>query len=358
MASDPEKLKVLIVAPTLPLVGGQSVQAQRLLGAFADDPAIKVDIQPINPVFLAPLQKIKFVRTLVTSAKYIFDLLRRVPKYDVIHIFSASYFSFLLAPTPALLIAKLFNKKTILNYHSGEAEDHLTRWKRTAIPLIRRFDKIIVPSDYLVDVFGRFGLKAETIFNFVDTSNYRFRERQPLNPVFLSNRNFESLYNVGCILQAFALIQQKFPVAKLLVAGEGREGADLRQLSKTLGLRNVEFLGSVQQSEMPGLYDQADIYLNSSNIDNMPSSIIEAFAAGTPVVSTNAGGIPYIVKDGETGLLVSLNDHEALAAAAIRLLDSPELAQKIITQARQDCVKYSLEAVYPQWVNVYRSLSE
>src|SRR5262249_7612199 len=149
-------------------------------------------------------------------------LLARVYKYDVLHIFSASYASFVIAPTPAILVGKLYRRKVLLNYHSGEAEDHLQRW-RSAVPTIRLADTLIVPSDYLVRVFDQFGLTAHTIFNLVDTGKLRFRDRSPLRPVFLSNRNFEVHYGVDRVLRAFKIIQEKFPEAKLDVVGDGSQ---------------------------------------------------------------------------------------------------------------------------------------
>src|SRR4029078_10731990 len=136
-------------------------------------------INPRLPGVLRRLPAIKYVRTVVTSIAYIWSLIWRVHKYDVIHVFSASYFSFVLAPTPAILIGKLYRRKVLLNYHSGEAEDHLQRWQRTAIPTIRLVDSVVVPSEYLVRVFASFGLKATAIYNLIDTSTFRFREPSP-----------------------------------------------------------------------------------------------------------------------------------------------------------------------------------
>lgn len=351
------KIKVLIVAPTAPLVGGQSVQAQRLLKRFRAETDLEIDLQPINPKFFPRLQKINYVRTFLTSLKYVFDLLRKIPRYDVIHIFSASYFSFVLAPTPAVLIAKLFGKKTILNYRSGECEDHLRRWRKTAIPTIKLFDSVITPSNYLVDVFAKFGIKAVSISNFVDTEKFIFRERKFLRPVFLSNRNFEPLYNVACILRAFALIQKRCAGAKLIVVGDGSEKENFHKLAAELNLKNVEFTGAIAPSEMPQMYDAADIYLNSPNIDNMPGSVIESFAAGLPVISTNVGGIPYIVTNGETGILVEVDDHEKLADEAVKILEDEQTAQKIIAKARAECVKYSWEKVRSKWLELYTELA-
>jgi glycosyltransferase involved in cell wall biosynthesis len=351
------KLRILMVAPTLPIVGGQTVQAARLISALAGEPDVTVDLQPINPKFLPGLQKIKYVRTLVTSLKYISDLLLKVPQYDIIHIFSASYSSFMLAPTPAVFVAKLFAKKTILNYRSGEMTDHLTRWRRTALPTIRLFDSIITPSGYLVDEFAKFGLKANSVFNFVDVDMFRFRTRVPLRPAFLSNRNFEAHYNVRCIIRAFAIIQDAIPDASLIVAGDGPERGAIHKLAAELALKNVEFIGKLQPEDMPAVYDKADVYLNSPSIDNMPNSIIEAFACGLPVVSTDAGGIPYIVENGKTGLLVGVDDHEALAREALRLFEDAALADRLIAAARDEVQKYTWQNVRDEWLRTYRELA-
>ncbi|HEV7844552.1 MAG TPA: glycosyltransferase family 4 protein, partial [Pyrinomonadaceae bacterium] len=347
-------------APSLDILGGQSVQAARLLENLSREPGLEISMQPINPRLpgaLRHLQKIKYVRTLVTSVAYCAQLLWRVPRYDVIHIFSASYFSFVLAPTPAILAARLYGKRTVLNYRSGEAEDHLKRWRRTALPTVRLVDEIVAPSGYLVDVFGRFGFHARSIFNTVETARFPFHERVPLRPVFFSNRNFEPHYNVACTLRAFQLVQQRFPSARMVVAGEGSQRASLEALARELELRNVEFIGRVAPERMPELYDAADIYLNSPNIDNMPGSIIEAYASGIPVVTTNAGGIPYIVTDGETGLMVERNDHEAMARAAVRLLEDEELATRIARAAHAECRKYSWASVRDEWLELYRELA-
>ncbi|HMO81801.1 MAG TPA: glycosyltransferase family 4 protein [Pyrinomonadaceae bacterium] len=350
-----KEIRVLLVAPILPIVGGQTVQAERLLRRLGSLPKLDVRLQPINPQFAPSLQRIKYLRTLLTWPKYLLDLLRRVRHFDVIHIFSASYLSFLISPLPALATARLFGKPTILNYRSGEAEDHLNRW-RSAVPTIRRFDRIVVPSGYLVDVFARFGLEAEAIFNFVDTDRFPFRERRPLRPVFLSNRNFEAHYNVACTLRAFRLIQESIPEAALIVVGDGPERERLRRLSEELELSNVEFRGAVEPDKMAEVYDEADVYLNTSSIDNMPNSIIEAFAAGLPVVSTDAGGIPYIVENERTGLLSGLDEHEALAQNAVRLFRVPGLADGLIAAARTEVERYSWEGVQDKWVGLYRSL--
>jgi L-malate glycosyltransferase len=344
------------VAPSLSILGGQAVIAQRLMDRLREDPALEISFIPHNPQFRQPfhwLQRVKYVRTLVTFPAYVLLLLARLWKVDVVHVFSASYWSFLLAPAPAILVGRLYGKRVILNYRSGEARDHLQNWK-SAVPIMRRATSIVVPSGYLVDVFHSFSLSARPISNFVNLAHVPFRVRDAVRPVFLANRNFAELYNVSCVLRAFALIQEAFPDAELTVAGDGEQREMLRDLAMALGLRNTSFVGQVSPGEMGALYDANDIYLNAPNIDNMPNSVVEAFAAGIPVVTTRAGGIPYMVTHEKTGLLVDLDDHRALAAAAIRLLNDQSLARAISVAAREEAVsRYTWDSVHSLWRDAY-----
>ncbi len=351
-----EKIKVAIVATSMRVIGGQSIQAKRLIDAFANDEKIELTFIPNNPD--NTFQNIKILRTIFTSVKFWWLLFRQIPKVKVVHIFSAAMTGYVIATLPPLFFAKLFGKKIILNYHSGELELHIKNWKRTALPTMTKFDEIIVPSQFLVDVFAKFSLKAKAIYNFVDSKNFTFRQRKSLRPIFLSNRNFEAHYNISDILRAFQIIQKTLPNAKLIVAGFGSEEAQLKQLTSDLSLVNVEFIGKVENDKMPQIYDQADVYLNSSVVDNMPLSFIEAFACGLPVVSYSTGGIPYIVKNGQTGLLVTQNDFEGLANQAIKLLQNQQLADQIIINAKAEVEKYSWENVQDNWSELYVSMAK
>lgn len=358
--SSSKPVRVLIVAPSFDILGGQTVQAARLIERLRQEPGLDVGFLPINPRLpgvLRKLQAIKYVRTVVTSLVYVASLFNRVWRYDVIHIFSASYFSFVLAPTPAIIIGKLYKKRLLLNYHSGEALDHLQRWRRSAIPTIKVVDEVVVPSEYLVRVFAQFGLRANPIRNLIELEKFPFRKRQPLRPYFLSNRNFEIHYGVDCVLRAFAMIQQRIPEARLIVAGDGPQRTSLEKLARDLELQNTEFKGKVSHSKVVELYNSSDIFLNGSEIDNQPLSILEAFACGLPVVTTDAGGIPDMVTPERTGLIVPKGAYEELAASALRLLDDPHLAQSIIDNGREECSKYQWKAVRDQWLNLYYDLA-
>ena len=331
------------------------------MGHLRNEPAFDFSFLRVDarvPWPLRPLQRIKYVRTAITTLFYWANLITQLPRYDVVHVFAAAYYSYLLSAAPPILLGKLLGKKVILHYHSGEAEDHLRNWRWSALPTLRLADALVVPSGYLVDVFARFHLEARAIFNIVELDRFRYRERSPLRPVFLTTRLLEPLYNVGCVLRAFALLQKRFPDARLTSGADGWQRAELEQLARELELRNAEFIGKVPFERMPELYDSADLYLTATDIDNMPGSVIECFACGLPVVTTNAGGVPYIVTHEKTGLIVSRGDHAAMAAAAIRLIEDPKLALEVSRGAHEACRQYTWASVRDRWLELYRVLAE
>lgn len=358
--SSARRIKVAIVAPSMGILGGQAVQAARLLQAWQGDPDVDAWLVPINPVPPAPFKRavdIKYVRTVATQLTYWPLLLRELRKADVVHVFSASYFSFMLAPLPAVLIARLYGKPVVMNYRSGEAPDHLKR-SGIARRVLQTVDRNAVPSRFLHEVFAGFGIQSEIIPNIVDVDRFAFRDRTPLRPHIVSTRNFEELYNVSCTLRAFHIVQQRWPEATLTLVGGGSGEAALRALAAELGLKNVRFIGRVPPSEIWRYYAEADIYLQTPNIDNMPASVLEAFASGCAVVATNAGGVPAILTDEVHGLLVGCNDHEAAGRAMLRLLDDHALAARLTAAAREGCERYRWQNVRAQWLTLYRGLAQ
>ena len=352
-------LKIALVAPSMGILGGQAVQAARLIDSWESDPDVEAWLVPINPIPPAPFRRaldIRYVRTLVTQLTYWPLLAKRLQQADVVHVFSASYWSFLLAPLPAVLVARMLGKPVVMNYRSGEAPDHLQR-SAVARMLLRHVDRNVVPSSFLKDVFARHGIESAIIPNIVDVDRFAFRRREPLRPRVLSTRNFEDLYNLPCTLRAFALLQQRYPEASLTLVGGGTRETAVRELVDTLGLRAVRFAGRVPPQDMWRYYADADIYLQTPNIDNMPASILEAFASGCAVVSTNAGGVGAILTNEVHGLLVPCDDHVGAAAAMGRLLDDPPLSARLAETARESCAAYRWTSVRGQWLAVYRGLA-
>lgn len=358
--SSRKRLKVAIVAPSLRYVGGQAVQAELLLRLWQGDPDVEISliaVDPPLPRMLAWAEAIPGLRTLLREPIYFLHLYRGLKHIDIAHIFSASYWSFLLAPAPAWFFAKLRGCKTLINYRSGEARDHLQRFRSGSF-VLSRVDEIVAPSGYLIDVFHEFGLNAVVVPNLVDLSQFRYRERNPVRPHLVCTRGFSHYYCIDVVVRAFAEIKREYPAAKLTLVGSGPLEGDVRKLVAELGLADVVFAGVASRHEIGRFYDQADIFINASRLDNMPVSVIEAFGAGTPVVTTSPESMPYLVEHERTGLLSPVGDEKALAANAIRLLRDPALAARLARNAHEESRKYTWEAVRGQWVEVYRRIVE
>jgi len=357
-SAGPKRIKVAIVAPSLRYVGGQAVQADLLLRLWHDDPEVEIcliGVDPPLPRWLERAERIPGLRTILREPIYFWHLWRGLKGVDVAHIFSASYWSFLLAPAPAWFFARLRGAKTLINYRSGEARDHLQRF-RSGMLVLSRVDQIVVPSGYLVDVFREFGLKASVVPNLVDLSQFRYRERNSLRPHLVCTRGFSTYYSIDVVVRAFAEVKKTYPNAQLDLVGGGPLEGDVRNLVVELKLTGVNFTGVASRQTIGKYYDAADIFINASWLDNMPVSIIEAFGAGTPVVTTSPESMPYLVEHERTGLLSAVGDEKALAANVVRLLRDPALALRLAHNAFAESKKYTWEAVRDQWADLYRGM--
>ena len=353
----PPPLRVAIVVASHRIVGGHSVQARRLLDAWRTEGGVDPWIVPIDPVPPAPIDRllrIKYVRTIVTQLLYWPLLVRELRRADVVHVFAASYSSFLLAPLPAVLIARLLGKPVVLNYHSGEAPDHLRRSAVARFVLRRLVDANVVPSAFLREVFRSFEIEAEVVPNLVDLRQFTYRVRDPLRPRLLCTRNLEPIYNLSCVLRAFAKIQAHCPTATLTLVGSGSQDTTLRKEATALRLDNVTFAGRIAPCDIHAYYANADIYVQAPTIDNMPLSLLEAFASGLPVVSTDVGGVPSMLRHGVDGLLVADNDADALADQVLALLNDPALARRLAESAYRTLAAYEWPVVRDGWLQAYR----
>ena len=334
------------------------MQADLLLRSWRNDTEVQAALIPIDPdfpVFLRWAQQVPGLRTLIRFPLYGWNLWRGLRPADIAHIFSASYWSFLLAPLPAWAVARMLGKKTVIHYHSGEARDHLQRF-RSARPVLAQADMLVVPSGYLVDVFREFDLRSQAIPNIVDLSQFSFRLRNQLRPSLVCTRGFHPYYSIDVVVKAFAEVKREFPEAELNLVGGGPTEPQIRELVKQLNLSGVNFAGVASWREINRFYDQADIFINASWLDNMPVSIMEAFASGTPVVTTSPECMPYVVEDGRTGLLSPVGNAHALADNVKKLLRDSDLAARLAQNAHQELQKYSWPVVRGQWLNVYRTI--
>jgi glycosyltransferase involved in cell wall biosynthesis len=168
-------------------------------------------------------------------------------------------------------------------------------------------------------------------------------------------RNLEKIYGIDTAIKAISLLKHKFPHIQLFIAGSGPLLDELTQLVTMLDLsQNVEFTGKLSPDEVAELYANVDIMLNPTTVDNMPNSVLEALAVGIPVVTTDVGGIPYIVADNQTALLVDVNNPEMMANKVEQLIMDPDLYETLVLNGVKQVEKYDWDVVKHQWLDLYR----
>lgn len=345
---------ICLVSELPPPPGGMAVQAEMLAAGLRRQGHQVINVPTNALAHDSPWRKIPFLRGWVNLSLFLSRLWPSCIKADAVHVFSHSYLSFFLFTFPAVAAGKVAGKRVIIHYHGGAAEAFLRRWFWLARLALESADTIVVPSGFLAAVFGRFHLRTVEAPNILALEAFPFRERTALRPRVIMARHLEPAYNVACGLRAFSILRKSFPDASLTVAGDGREKAALVSLCWELGItNNVTFTGNVENIKMRLLYNDADIYLNSSRVDNQPVSILEAFACGLPVVSTAVGGIPHMATHGENAMLAPDNDAEGLAAHMLILLRDPTYSARLIQNARQRAQMHSWEPVYSKLLPLY-----
>jgi glycosyltransferase involved in cell wall biosynthesis len=218
-----------------------------------------------------------------------------------------------------------------------------------------RTSAVVVPSGFLHAVFARHGIESLVIANVVDLARFvRRAPRAATEPRVLVARNLEPVYDVAAALRAFAQVHDELPDARMSIAGSGPERDALVALRDSLGLASVvDFCGRLDMDAMVAALNAARVSLNPSRADNMPVSVLEAMATGVPVVSTRVGGVPYIVRDGESALLVDAGDDRGMARAVLRLLRDDALAARLADAAAADVQQYAWPRVRALWIDLY-----
>lgn len=336
-------------------MGGMAVQALQLSEKLRYEGHQVLNVRTNVLTHNSILYRIKGIRGIYNFILFLRLFFLTARRTHCLHIFSNSYLNFFLFTVPTVVIGRWWRKRIILHYHGGGAGEFLNQWFWAVKRILNTADVLLVPSGFLTEIFMRYGLKAIEIPNIATLDEFRFRQRIPLCPRVVIARHLAPPYNVACGLRAFAILRNTFPSATLIVAGDGREKQMLMALSEDLGISDaVTFTGNVDRAQMRLLYDQSDIFLNTSRVDNQPISILEAFACGLPVVTTAVGGIPYMTTHGQDALLAPDNDAPALANYMIQLLNDAVLATSLVEQGRQRVENYRWENIYPRLALLYR----
>lgn len=269
-----------------------------------------------------------------------YTLRQVVMDYDVLHIHCCSYFGFFSAIL-GVTVAKRLGKRIICTYHGGGANEFFKKYPRLVKYYLSRTDENIVLSGYLAKTFDEYKLSYHIIPNILPDGDEHFRLRNEISPRFISVRSLQPLYNVQCIVKAFSLVKQFYADAELFILGDGECRKELEDLVQSYNINGVHFIGHVSNAEIYDYLDKADIFVSMPKIDNQPVSVLEAFKCGLLVISSNVGGVPYMVDNGRTGFLVESNNHRELAKRMIEAVKYPKKTQEMIRYGYDELAKYS-----------------
>jgi glycosyltransferase involved in cell wall biosynthesis len=342
--------QLTIVGPLPPPAGGMANQTAKLAELLRGE-GLRVNVIQTNPAYQpAWVGKLPVLRAGVRLWQFFRTLQRELtPQVQLIHLMANSGWSWHLFAAPVIWVARRKNIPVVLNYRGGYADAFFAKsWSRVEASL-RHCAVILVPSTFLQQVFARYGKDSVIVQNVLDTALFvpvATTSRDADAPHVVVTRNLEAIYDVASCIRAFAVIQQQFPAARLSVAGTGPELAALQQLVSELQLKNINFVGRLTPQQVAALYQDADLMLNGSLVDNTPNSLIEAMASGVPVVSTDSGGIPQLVTHQKDALLVPAGQPDELASAALRVLQDAVLRQGLIEAGLANAARFSWHKVW------------
>jgi len=356
-----KNLNLGLIGPLPPPYGGMANQANQLYQLLQKEQDVEIYFVQTNKPYPSPLvANIKGIRAVVRLISYIGDVYKLAGQVDVIHMLANSGWSWQLFSAPVIWIAYLRKTPVIINYRGGEAKTYFKKSIKWVAPSMNKANVIVVPSGYLNQVFSEFNFKTQIIANIINLKRFQPLQNKAINykkPHLIVTRNLEAIYGIAMSIKAVALVKEHWPNVILSIAGSGYQKEELQKLAVDLGMeKNVCFTGKLQPEEIASLYQSADIMLNPTTVDNMPNSVLEAMATGVAIVSTNVGGIPFVVENNKTALLVDTNDEKAMAEKIMLLLNNPEMHKNLVQNGLLEVQQYAWENIKKQWVDLYKLL--
>lgn len=258
------------------------------------------------------------------------------------------------------LMCRIFKIPYLPVVHGGLFENRLRNSPSISRQVFSNSATNISPSLFLKEIFERNGYEIVYIPNFIDLNQYAYRKRTVLKPNLLWVRAFHKIYNPLMAIRVIKQLTEYFPEALLTMVGTDKDGslAETQQLAKELGIEsNVRFTGYLKKTDWIALSTQSDFFINTTTADNMPVSVMEAMALGLPIVSTNVGGIPYLLNDGINSYLVDNNDDQRMANCIRSLIAESKAGMHIASEARKQSEKLSWDKVGHQWISLIDKLS-
>jgi L-malate glycosyltransferase len=280
---------------------------------------------------------------------------RRIADLILLQVFGGPSF---VVEDMASALARLVGVRVIMHLRGGAMPEFLARFPRWSRRVLDRAERIVAPSTFLARAVAPYGYAAHIIPNVVDLSAYSFRRRARVRPHLFWMRSFHPIYNPLMALRVLLRVRETLPEATLTIGGQDKGLAvSLQRDAARLGVADaVRFVGFLDLAGKAREGGAADIFINTSHIDNTPVAVIEAGAMGLPVVSTDVGGIRDLLSDGVSGLLVPDGDVDTMAEAILRLVGDPPLAERLSTNGRALAETSSWEHVRVCWERLFADL--
>jgi len=284
---------------------------------------------------------------------------RRRADYAIAHIDVFSGRAFLWAEAAAWLLRRI-GKPYILTLRGGNLPTFAQRWPGRTRALLTSAAAVTAPSRYLQELMRPFRADVRVLPNGVESGGTAFRLRAEPRPQLIWLRRFHEIYNPALAPAVLASLGQRFALAQLTMIGPDAGDGSLartREAARALGVADrVFFEGPIPKHEVPNRLAAADIFLNTTSVDNSPVTMLEAMASGLCVVSTCVGGIPYLVEDGKTALLVPPSDPAAMAEAVRRLIEEPGLGARLSAAGRRQAAEADWATVIAEWEVLLKSV--
>ena len=350
-------LRIVLVGPLPPPMGGMATQTETLAQKLQAEGASVRVVRTNRTSTPACLERVRYLRAVFRLLPYVGELLAALRQADLVHVMANSGWSWYLYAVPAIRVAHWYRRPVVVNYRGGEAADFFAASWRRIEPTMRHATSIIVPSGFLAGLFARYGMDARVVPNVLDATLFRpsgSADAKSSALRILIARNLEAIYGIDLALRALSRIKQQVPTVEMVVTGSGPERATLEQMAAELGLeQHLRFTGKVDRGEMARLFHTADVLVNPSRVDNSPNAVIEALACGVPIVATRVGGVPFLVEHEKTALLVESEDSDALAAAVLRLSQTPALAERLARNGIECARRFAWPAVFAELAGIY-----
>jgi L-malate glycosyltransferase len=259
------------------------------------------------------------------------------------------YYAYLVAKT-----CQLYKLEYIPILHGGNLPERLSESKKLSESLFGNAKMNVAPSRFLYEVFEQSNFSnLQIIPNSVELKKYSFRSRKEFSPNLLWVRRFQGRYNPMLALKVLESLKKKYPEATLCMVGPDKDGSMAK--CKVYAEKNnlsVKFTGKLKKREWAKLSENYDFFLNTTNIDNTPISVIEAMALGLVIVSTDVGGMHYLIDHEQDGVLLNPKDEASMACAIDKLIQDPAHAAQLTHNARKKVEGFDWDKVKEKWNNL------